>query len=313
VREIKLSRIKKVPLREVWKHEALDFTNWLALNENLTLLGDELAIDFVTAETEKGVGSFSVDILAEDSNGKKIIIENQFGNTDHDHLGKLITYASGLQAENIIWVVENVREEHEQAINWLNEHTNEDANFFLIEIKALRIGDSEPAPQFNVVCKPNNWAKIVRQSGSGTHITDLKLSQQAFWGLLKEYGELHPSRIINSWQKPAPQHWYNISIGSSKAHIVATINSRKQCVGIELYIDGRNAKTTYAKIYEDKDKIEEHLGKGVQWLELPEKKTSRILITHDGDFQDEGSKEELVSWLYDNAQTFAKTFSQYLR
>ena len=311
MREINLSRLKKVPLRDIWKHEALDFTNWLALSENLALLGEELDIDFVSAETERGVGSFSVDILAEDSNGKRIIIENQFGNTDHDHLGKLITYASGLQAENIIWVVEKVREEHEQAINWLNEHTNEDANFFLIEIKAMQIGDSLPAPQFNIVCKPNGWAKIVRQAGTTAHITDLKLSQQAFWSYLKEYGEQHPSRAINSWQKALPQHWYNISIGSSKANVVATVNSKKQYVGIELNI--YSEKSIFHKIYEDKAKLEEHLGKAVQWMELPDKKTSRILITHEGNFLDENTRDELVAWLYDNTQTFAKTFLPYLK
>mgnify|MGYP000935122418 FL=1 len=141
-----IGRFTKVPLREIWKHEALDFTNWLALDENLELLADTLGLTLVSAQTEVSVGNFSVDILAEDDNGDKIIIENQLEPTNHDHLGKLITYASGLGAETIVWVVSQAREEHAQAITWLNEKTNEDANFFLIEIEAWRIDDSSPAP-----------------------------------------------------------------------------------------------------------------------------------------------------------------------
>jgi hypothetical protein len=175
-----IGKFRKVPLREIWKHEALDYTNWLALDENLELLSEVLGISVINPETEVGVGKFVVDILAEDENGKKVIIENQLEVTNHDHLGKIITYASGLQVETIIWIVSKAREEHEQAINWLNENTTENANFFLIEIEAWKIDNSAPAPRFNIVAKPNDWAKTIRQSSSGNKATELKLSNRNF-------------------------------------------------------------------------------------------------------------------------------------
>lgn len=100
-----LSKLKKIDLREEWKHEATDFTNWLAQDENLQLLSEEIGIDISLIQTEASVGKFSVDILAEEDNtGRKIVIENQLEPTNHDHLGKLITYASGFDAEIVIWI-----------------------------------------------------------------------------------------------------------------------------------------------------------------------------------------------------------------
>lgn len=130
-----LGKLKKIDLREAWKHEALDFTQWLAKDENLALLSEEIGVDINLIETEANVGSFNVDILAEDSNGRKIVIENQLESTNHDHLGKIITYASGYNAEIIIWIVKDVRNEHKQAIDWLNEHTDEKINFFAIKLE----------------------------------------------------------------------------------------------------------------------------------------------------------------------------------
>ena len=132
---MKLGRIKQVALREIWKHEAINFTQWLALPENLELLSEEIDIELSLIDTEYNVGRFNVDIYAEESTtDRKVIIENQLERTDHDHLGKLITYASGLDAEIVIWIVREVLEEHKQAIEWLNENTNKSINFFAIRI-----------------------------------------------------------------------------------------------------------------------------------------------------------------------------------
>ena len=129
-------------LREVWPHEALDFTPWLAKEENMALLADAVGLDITVDEEESPVGDFSVDIFAsETGTDRKIIIENQLEDTNHDHLGKLITYASGKSADIIIWVVKRAREEHKAAIEWLNNHTDDKISFFLCEIKLYRIGD----------------------------------------------------------------------------------------------------------------------------------------------------------------------------
>ena len=117
----------------------------------------------VLEETESAVGSFNVDIFAaeEGGTGRKIIIENQLEETNHDHLGKIITYASGKGAEVVIWIVKRARDEHKQAVEWLNQHTDKNIGFFLLEIELWKINDSLPAPKFNVVERPNDWAKTM--------------------------------------------------------------------------------------------------------------------------------------------------------
>lgn len=295
----------------MWKHEALDFTQWLALEENLSLLSEETGIDLVSAQTEVNVGDFHVDILAEDSNGHRVVIENQLEATNHDHLGKIITYASGLQANTIIWIVARARQEHEQAINWLNEHTTEDANFFLIELEVWKIGSSESAPRFNVIAKPNDWAKIARQSGGGNNITETKLAQQAFWEELRDYGSKQNSRYIKSWQKALPQHWYNMSLGTSKATVSPTINSRLGLVGVDLTI--HQDKELYLKLLAHKEEIEEQFRTKIEWDEKPDKKSSSIRASRAGDFQDPGQREELLHWIFETAESFIKVFPRFIK
>ena len=183
-----LGKLKKVDLREAWKHEALDFTNWLAKEENLSLLGEEIGLEIDLIEKEANVGSFHVDILAEESGtDRKIVIENQLEYTNHDHLGKIITYASGYDAEIIIWIVKEVRSEHKQAIDWLNEHTDDNIHFFAIKMELWQIGDSELAPKFQIICKPNQWAKILKKNPSEK--TNTQLQRLEFWTALNEYLE----------------------------------------------------------------------------------------------------------------------------
>lgn len=165
---VNLSKLEEIKdLRTVWPHEALDFTPWLSQDDNIALLADAVGLDITVDETESSVGDFNVDIFAsETGTDRKIIIENQLEDTNHDHLGKLITYASGKSADVIIWVVKHAREEHKAAIEWLNNHSDEKIGFFLCEIKLYRIGTSEPAVKFEVIEKPNDWTKEVKKSES---------------------------------------------------------------------------------------------------------------------------------------------------
>ena len=162
---VTMGRLEEIhDLRTVWPHEALDFTPWLSQDENITLLADAVGLDITVEETESSVGDFNVDIFAlETGTERKIIIENQLEDTDHDHLGKLITYASGKSADVVIWIVKHAREEHKAAIEWLNNHTDDKIGFFLCEIKLYRIGSSAPAVKFEVIEKPNGWAKEIKK------------------------------------------------------------------------------------------------------------------------------------------------------
>jgi len=153
-----VGRIERVKLREVWKKEAKDFTTWLF--ENLEVLGEELDMDLTADEKEKNVGSFSADITAEDGSGQKVLIENQLEKTDHDHLGKILTYVSNLEAKTAIWISSNPRPEHETAVQWLNE-TGGDVRFYLVKIEAYRIGNSEPAAKFTIITGPSEKTEIV--------------------------------------------------------------------------------------------------------------------------------------------------------
>lgn len=167
---INLGKLKEIKdLRKVWPHEAIDFTPWLAEEDNLALLADAVGLEITVDETESSVGDFNVDIYAtETGTDRKIIIENQLEDTNHDHLGKLITYASGKSADIVIWVVKRAREEHRSAIEWLNNHTDENIAFFLVEIKLYQIGSSDIAVKFEVVEKPNDWTKEIKRNTSNS-------------------------------------------------------------------------------------------------------------------------------------------------
>jgi len=230
-----LSKLKKVNLRDVWEHEALDFTNWLAQEENLDALSEEIGIEINLIKTEASVGKFNVDILAEDeTTRRKIIIENQLEQTNHDHLGKIITYASGYDAEVIIWIVKDVRDEHQRAIEWLNEHTDEDINFFLIKIELWQIENSNPAPKFEIICSPNEWAKTIKVNAGSSEITGTRLQQLDFWNKFKAYVQKHNTQV--RLQTPRPQHWFDMRMGSSEAHVCLTINTKDNSLGCEVYI-----------------------------------------------------------------------------
>lgn len=183
---IHLGTLKEIThLREVWPHEAHDFTPWLA--KNISVLGEEIGIDISIEETESSVGDFNVDIFATDADtGKRIIIENQLEETDHDHLGKLITYASGKAADLIIWIVRKARAERRAAIEWLNNHTDEGVGFILCEIKVFRIGNSEPAPKFEIIEQPNNWVREMKKASGSIERTILpKIKDMLAWGVVK--------------------------------------------------------------------------------------------------------------------------------
>jgi len=306
---MQLGKLEKVPLREAWKHEALNFTNWLALDENLKLLSDEIGIDISFIQTEASVGKFSVDILAEEENtNRKIVIENQLESTDHDHLGKIITYASGFDAEIIIWIVKDVRDEHKQAIDWLNEHTDERANFFAIKMEVWQIGDSPFAPKFQVIAQPNDWAKAVKISSIKSELSDTKLMQLDFWTDFRRFGQENNSKL--RFRKPYPQHWYDISVGSSKAHLALICDTQNNQIRCEFYIP--DDKELYKSLEAFKIDIENELDYDLDWMLLEGRKASRIRTVTNADISKSANWEEYFSWLINAAESFQRVFIKYV-
>ena len=306
---MQLETLKKVELRKVWNHEANDFTTWLSEKENLALLSDEIGIDILLIETEASVGKFNVDILAEEENtGKKIVIENQLEITDHDHLGKTITYASGYDAEIIIWIVKDVRDEHKQAIDWLNEHTDEKVNFFAIKMELWQIGNSPCAPKFNIISKPNDWAKAIKKSTSQSNLTETKVLQLDFWNQFKEYAQNKSSKL--KLRKTFPQHWYDISIGNSKAYISLTANSQTNLIAYEIYIP--DSKDLFYELETNKNQIEEELQAELEWMALDGRKASRIKLSNDSDINQKEKWDQYFDWLMITAEKFQTVFGRHI-
>ena len=293
----------------MWKHEASDFTNWLAESENLDLLGDEIGITISLVQTEASVGKFNVDILAEEENtGRKIVIENQLGRTDHDHLGKIITYASGFDAEIIIWIVKRVRDEHKQAVDWLNEHTDEKINIFAIQIEVWQIEDSPPAPRFHVIAKPNDWAKAIKKTSAQSELSDTKMLQFEFWAKFKEYVQDNNEEI--KLKNPRGHHNISIRFGSPNATIRLSVNSISNKISCGIYIP--DSPKLFSMLYKNKEKIEAELSEQLEWEESPEKKISKIKLIRDGDIHEQDSWQQYHSWMLEKVMDFQKVFGRYI-
>lgn len=307
---INLGKLKEIKdLRKVWPHEALDFTPWLADEENLALLSDAVGLEITVDETESSVGDFNVDIYAtETGTDRKIIIENQLEDTNHDHLGKLITYASGKSADVVIWIVKRAREEHRSAIEWLNNHTDENIAFFLLEIKLYQIGDSDIAVKFVVIEKPNDWTKeIKRQTSSSPTLQD----RQEYWIAFNEYAYANVAfaKCFNK-RKASTDHWMTLSVGSSTYHINLLQLRKDKNIAVEWNIT--DDKELYKVLYSHKEEIEANMGMELDWRELPEKKASRILVTHPAEFDNKDKWSEQFDWAMDVAMKMKKAFKKYL-
>lgn len=307
---INLSKLEEIKdLRTVWPHEALDFTPWLSQDDNITLLADAIGIDITVDETESSVGDFNVDIFAsETGTDRKIIIENQLEDTNHDHLGKLITYASGKSADIVVWLVKHAREEHKAAIEWLNNHTDDNVGFFLCEIKLYRIGNSEPAVKFEVIEKPNDWTKEVKKSES---INETQQLRYDYWVAFEDYAFKNPIFAKNfKKRKPSKNQWLNFSIGSSACHIAVSQIKQRNELDVELYIN--DDTELYNSLYENKTDIELTSGLSFDWRELPDRKASRIVLKKSVQLENKNTWESQFEWLIDVMVKMKTTFNQYI-
>lgn len=307
---MELGKIEKLEIRSQWANEEYDFTPWLAKEENIQLLSYETNLDLEVEDTEVFIGSFKADILARDSEGRTVIIENQLEKTNHKHLGQIITYASGVGAKIMIWVCSEVTEEHRQALDWLNDITNSDIAFFACEIELWRIGDSVPAPRFNVKVSPNDWTKSTKTPSEKTTMSETKKSHLAFWNSFKSFMEDEETPL--RMRTPRAQHWYSISIGRSKFNISLTTNTQSEKIACELYMRGKEAKIWFSKLMEKKQEIEDVLGP-LEWMELPDGQDCRIKISANGNSKNEIEYSELHTWLKEKAESFYQIFSPLIK
>jgi hypothetical protein len=303
-----LGKLERINIREIWKNEAKDFTTWLAREENLALLSAEIDIPLKFIKTEASVGSFSADILAEEENtGNKVVIENQLEETEHDHLGKIITYGSGFDAKYLIWIFRDIREEHRQAIDWLNEKTDS-LYIFALKMEVWKIEDSKPAPKFQIICSPNNWAKTVKQSSDGNNLTDTNLLQLEFWTNFSAYLNKSSSKI--KVRKPQAQHWYDLSIGNSQLYISCIVSFQNNFIRCDIYIPDN--KDLFRQLLSTKDIIERELGFVLEWEELPSAKASRIKYQNNNvDLKNKNEYENYYKWLKEISEKYIEIIPKY--
>lgn len=308
---MKLGTLKEIDVRELWKHEQYDFSNWLAKEENIKMIDDEIGLTLINVNKEVFVGSYRCDLVAEDeTTGDKVVIENQLEATNHDHLGKIITYAAGLDAKTIIWIVKEAREEHIAAIEWLNNNTFKKIGFFLMELHAYTIDDSRPAPMFKIIEKPNDFVKNSKSNLKDRDLNKSRAERLYFWTEMNKV-VIEKGRPFNI-RKATTDHWYDVALGTSEAHISITLVSKNNYIAIEVYIN--NNKDLYDSLYQMKDEIEEKLGLSLEWLRLDNKKASRILTYIDGlDFNNHDNYPQLIDETIEKVIKMRRVFAPYVK
>lgn len=304
----KLSRVED--LRTIWKNEASDFTPWLV--DNINLLGEALGIDIEVEERECGVGDFSLDILARDlGRNRRIVIENQLEKTDHTHLGQLITYAAGLEASIVVWISKEIREEHRQALDWLNRGDGATTEYFGVVVELLQIDESRPGVNLRVVASPNSWTrtptKLVANDGEGSRYT---LYQSFFQSLIDE---LRVTYHFTNARVGQPQNWYTFSSGTS-GFVYGASFAQGGRIRAEVYIDFRDrgqneAAFEYLRANITNPGFEEQL----EWEALEERRACRVAIYRQGSIEDSTDRlEEYHRWMIDRLLRFKAVFGPML-
>lgn len=305
-----IGKFVEVDIRDLWKHEQYDFSEWLSKEENIENLNDILGLTLVDISKEAYVGSYRCDIFAKDeTTGTKVIIENQLEASNHDHLGKIITYASGLDAKVVVWIVKQAKEEHRSAIEWLNNNTNNELNFFLIELHAYKIDDSNPAPMFEVIEKPNGFIKNTKAINNQDNLNKSQSERLEFWNKFNEVVEQNgkPFNI----RKATTDHWYDVALGTSEAHISINLVNKSSYVVIDVYINDN--KELFDKLMDKKDIIESELGFKLVWDRLDNGKASRIKYRIKGlNFDDHSNYEELMKEIIDKVIIIRAVFKKYM-
>ena len=301
----KLGKLVKVDLRAYWKYEAHDFTPWLSEKENIDLLGEAIGLELEVEGQESRVGAFRADLVCRDNvGGYLVIVENQFGKTDHDHLGKLLTYAAGKGAATLVWVTEEFKEEHRATIDWLNDNTSEGIHFFGVQIELWKIGDSRPAPKFHVVSKPNDWTKIIRHREGMSETETLRLK---FWTGFRDVMERNKGNVKPT--SPQKSHWMSFSIGRSGFHLNALVGIQKSQIAVQLIMNGQLAEAHYRLLLQQKDEVEREIGQPLEWRELPDNKQKQVnLRLEDCDVENEQRWGDFHTWLYEYLEKFHAAF-----
>ena len=309
-------RLTKLEPRDYWPNEASDFTPWLASPDNLQLLAEAIGVELEVETVEATVGPFAADIVCRELGDEhRVVIENQLDRTDHDHLGKLLTYAAGLEdIRKTVWIAPTIREEHRAALDWLNSVTGEGVDFFGVELQVWRIGDSPPAPRFLVVAKPNDWVETVRETNRSARLSAGQKLQLEYWTAFRSHLEERGSAIRP--QQPRPQHWTNVAIGRTGVHLAAIAvvwdtgqeGPVRGLNRVELVLDGDDSKELFARLLAQRDAIEASLDEPLTWHDPENAKMCRVFTRRPVDVENRDDWPSQFDWLAEGLRRFDRVF-----
>ena len=286
---VQMGKLVRADIRKVRKNEAADSTPWLASPEGIEMLGAAIELELELRETEKPIGRFSADLVCGvPESDKVVLVENQFGTTDHDHLGKMLTYAAALdEVVSVVWIAERFHDEHRAALDWLNQITPQTVSFVGMEIEVWTIAGSPPAPKFNIVCQPNDWS---RPEPSG--LSELQQLRLAFWTSFKQYLEDVGSPV--KAHKPGTENWSNFSSGIPNMVLVASV--KPKYLDAVLYSHG-GQKALFAELEKRAPDIASSVDGPLELSNDPNKKHSCVGVKRDADIADRDRWPEYMAWL----------------
>lgn len=308
----KLGRLHRVDPRTVWRHEAHDFTPWLA--DNIELLGEVIGLELEVVEREASVGDFSLDILAHDlGRDRRVAIENQLAPTDHSHLGQIITYASGLEASVVIWIAREFREEHRQALDWLNRGDGATTEYFGVVLELLQVDDSKPAVNFKLVASPNDWSRQSKRAVGTDEPSEKGTAYREFFQSLLD--ELRDEHHFTNAKAGQPKSWYSFASGTRGFKYSMSFAHGGE-LRAEIYIDLQDQaanEAAFDALLADKAAIEAAFGEPLRWERLESRRACRIACYATGSIEDPADQlEQYRKWAVERLLRFKRVFGPRL-
>ncbi len=307
-----LGVFKKIELRTLWTNESSEFTPWLAKAENLARLGEAIGLELELESTEVSAGPYSADILAKDTGSDRyVVIENQLEKTNHDHLGKAITYASALNASGIVWIARQFTDEHKRALDWLNENITNDIGFYAVTVELWQIDDSKPAVRFNVLSYPSESIRQTAISKASENLSDTRKLQLEFWTKFAE--AMKATGKISSLRTAKPRYWYDIPLGRSNIHLSLAANVYEKRISVRVYIRGKVAEAALKQLEPQREQIEKEIGAKLEWNPHPDKQDKIIALRQKADFQEKEKWDQYISWMVETTLKFRKAFVERVK
>lgn len=292
----------------MWPNEQQDFTPWLV--EHIEELGEIIGMELEVVGREVSVGPYSADILAKDiSSNDYVVIENQLEKTNHDHLGKSITYASALNAKCVVWIATDFTEEHKKAFDWLNDNTNEDLSFWAIQLELWQVAEDTASMRFNIVCRPNSDVKTIKTKSSSESETTKK--QLEYWTKFRE--KLLATKKFTSLHTPRPQYWFDVALGRSGIYLSCTCNAQQSIVAVRVYISSKVVNVFLPALEARKAEINKALGCEPEWNPNPNAIDKTITLQYQTDLSDPKKVEESLNWMVKHTIIFKDVFSKEIK